>query len=303
MSTSVRLSAADLADEQRAHDPRISVVIATCNRADSLLRTLQMLRKLPERPPVIVVDNASSDGAAAKVAQSFPEVRVLALPSNIGAAARNAGCREATTPYVAFCDDDSWWSPGSLRAAADKLDEHPRAALINAKVLVGAGADLDPTCAEMASSALPARACKCKPIVGFLAAGAVVRRSAFLQAGGFDDRYGIGGEEELLALDLAAAGWDLLYVENIVAHHHPSPAGRNDLLRQRRQLRNALWTAWLRRSLRGALQHTQRLLRSARSPALARGALYDALSGLHWVLRHRRPVPKSVESALRCLES
>lgn len=31
------------------------------------------------------------------------------------------------------------------------------------------------------------------------------------------------GEETLLAYDLAAAGWQLCYVADVVAHHHPSP--------------------------------------------------------------------------------
>ncbi|MDO0931403.1 hypothetical protein QQY66_06815 [Streptomyces sp. DG2A-72] len=34
--------------------------------------------------------------------------------------------RHADTPYVAFSDDDSWWTPGALRQAADLLDVHPR---------------------------------------------------------------------------------------------------------------------------------------------------------------------------------
>jgi hypothetical protein len=32
---------------------------------------------------------------------------------------RTLGVRAATTPYVAFSDDDSWWEPGALQSAAD----------------------------------------------------------------------------------------------------------------------------------------------------------------------------------------
>ena len=46
-------------------------------------------------------------------------------------------------------------------------------------------------------------------ILGFLACAVVVRRSAFLDVGGFDDVVFFGGEEERVALDLAAAGWGL----------------------------------------------------------------------------------------------
>ena len=43
---------------------RVTVVIATRNRRDELLRTLGRLTALPEQPPVIMVDNGSSDGSA-----------------------------------------------------------------------------------------------------------------------------------------------------------------------------------------------------------------------------------------------
>ena len=86
----------------------------------------------------------------------------------------------------------------------------------------------------------------------------MVRRSAFLEVGGFDARLGVGGEEELLSVDLAARGWGLAYVDEVVAHHHPSPS--RDLSGRRRvQMRNALWSAWLRRPLGGAARQTAHL--------------------------------------------
>ena len=92
----------------------VSIVIVTHNRALELLRTVESALHLPERPPVIVVDNASTDDSVARLHRDFPSVCVRCLPSNIGAAARNIGAREARTPYVAFCDDDVRWMPGTL---------------------------------------------------------------------------------------------------------------------------------------------------------------------------------------------
>ena len=69
---------------------RVTVVVATRNRRGELLRTLGMLTRLPERPPVIVVDNGSADGSAEAAAQSFPGVEIVALARNAGTAARNA---------------------------------------------------------------------------------------------------------------------------------------------------------------------------------------------------------------------
>ncbi|WP_040905829.1 glycosyltransferase family 2 protein, partial [Streptomyces griseoflavus] len=59
---------------------RVGVVIATRDRRDRLAVTLSRLRELPERPEILVVDNASTDGTREMVARDFPGVRVLALP-------------------------------------------------------------------------------------------------------------------------------------------------------------------------------------------------------------------------------
>jgi N-acetylglucosaminyl-diphospho-decaprenol L-rhamnosyltransferase len=50
----------------------------------------------------------------------------------------------------------------------------------------------------------------------------VIRRSAFVAAGGFHPRLLIGGEEELIATDLAEAGWTMAYVSKSEIHHHAS---------------------------------------------------------------------------------
>ena len=91
---------------------RVTVVIATRNRCQALTCTLDKLAALRPPPPVIVVDNGSADGTVQAVRRRFPAVQVLALCRNLGAAARNLGVQATRTPYVAFCDDDSWWPPG-----------------------------------------------------------------------------------------------------------------------------------------------------------------------------------------------
>ena len=80
---------------------RISLVVLSYNRAQRLLETLAHATALPEKPPVIVVDNGSRDGSAELVTRRFPEVEVIALRRNYGAAAQ---CRRraSRTPFVAF---------------------------------------------------------------------------------------------------------------------------------------------------------------------------------------------------------
>jgi hypothetical protein len=110
----------------------------------------------------------------------------------------------------------------------------------------------------------------------------------------------MGGEEHLLAIELASAGWGLAYVDEIVAHHHPSPSDdRNG--RRMMELRNAFWSTWLRRPLPTAMHHSARLLAQARGGDPAWRASLAALRGLPWVLRERTPVSREIEARLRAI--
>jgi GT2 family glycosyltransferase len=278
---------------------RVTVVIATRNRRPELLRTLGRLRRLPERPPVIVVDNASADGSATAVREHFPDVTLLVLPHNAGAVARNAGVVLAATPYVAFSDDDSWWEPGALSRAAAALDADPRLGLIAARTLVGPAREPDPVNALMAGS--PLRDAGAPEVLGFLACACVVRREAFLRAGGFSPLLFFIGEERLLSYDLAAAGWARRYLPDVVAVHEPSAGRPASRLRRQAERRNLLLTAWLRRPAPVALAETLRLARGAVRDPGDRAALTDAARKLPVALRSRRRLPAEVERKVRVL--
>jgi GT2 family glycosyltransferase len=249
---------------------------------------------------VIVIDNASTDGTLAMVRGRFPGVKLVALRRNRGAAARNTGVLLAGTPYVAFSDDDSWWQPGALARACELLDANPALALIAGRILVGPGETLDPSCSLMARSPLPGGGLPGPAVLGFLACGAIVRSSAFEAVGGFRPGWGVGGEEQMLAVDLLAAGHRLAYVPAITAHHHP--AGRHAARRRAATLRNDLWFAWMRRPLLRALRETLSLSLFALTHSDARRALAGSLSGAPWVLSARRPISRAVERDIRRVE-
>ena len=235
------------------------------------------------------------------VRKHHPDVHVIALQRNAAAAARNIGVEHLDVPYVAFADDDSWWAKEALPKAVSLFDSHPTIGLLAARVQVGPDRGLDPACVEMASSPLFTHSTLPGPrVLVFIACGAVVRRSAFLEVGGFDERFGVGGEEALFSLDLTSAGWSLCYVNDIVAHHHPSTS-RDPHRRRRVVTRNALWTSWLRHPARELLKQTSAALAaSARDPA-ARQGVFDAVGGLPWVLKERRSLSSPVRSDVRTL--
>lgn len=264
-------------------EPSVGVVVATRNRRERLLQTLEQLEALPERPPIVVVDNASEDGTVEMVSEGFPAVKTLALDRNRGAFARNLGAEELDTPLVAFSDDDSWWEPGALARAAHAFQRFPRTGLIAVRILVGPERRIDPTSAAMRGPTPPRL--PGPRVSGFVACGAIVRRRAFLEAGGFSRRFLIGGEEDLVAIDMSAAGWDLCYMDAVVAVHMPDGSDRGD--RSWLRLRNRLWTSLMRRSPRAVLDDTVHLLAHAGRDPAARRALAEALPGLPWAAWER----------------
>lgn len=284
-------------------DPRTSLVVLSRDRRAELLRTVPRHLALPERPRVVVVDDASEDGSAEAVRAAHPEVTVLRQERPVGGAGRNVGARAVASPYVAFSDDDAWWEPGALRAAADLLDDQPRLAVVQARILVGPAEREDPTCTAMAASPLtPAPGQPGHPILSFVACAVVVRREAFLAAGGFPARIGVGGEEELLSWDLAAAGWQLSYVPRVVGHHDPPPAPGGRPERRARDIRNALWTTWLRRPAGAAARRTAHDLARLPLDGVSARGVGRAVAGVPWVLRERRVSPPHVEAQRRALE-
>lgn len=167
-------------------------------------------------------------------------------------------------------------------------------------MLVGTEQRRDPICAQMERSPLVRELDLPGPsILGFLACAAVVRREAFLAVDGFDDVVFFCGEEERVALDLAAAGWGLAYVDEVVAHHHPSPA-RDLRHRQVLAARNALLTAVLRRPWPVV---ASKVVETARSGGIGRSALAAVLPRLPRAVANRRALPARVEAARWLLES
>jgi hypothetical protein len=140
------------------------------------------------------------------------------------------------------------------------------------------------------------------PLLSFVACAVVLRRAAFLAVGGFAERLLTGGEEELVGWDLVAAGWQLSYLPEVIAHHCPPPAPDGRAARREIGIRNLLWTTWLRRPLAPAAARTVReLARLPRDRVTAR-ALGRTLAGAPWVLRARRVSPPHVERMRRLLD-
>jgi glycosyltransferase involved in cell wall biosynthesis len=115
----------------------VTVVICTHQRAALLRRALlSVVEQARESGAgILVVDNASSDDTAA-VVNGFDSVRYVREEALGLCHARNRGWREATTPVVAFLDDDAIAAPGWIAAAQGAFaDDDPVVGCVGGAVL------------------------------------------------------------------------------------------------------------------------------------------------------------------------
>jgi GT2 family glycosyltransferase len=178
---------------------------------------------------VLVVDDGSTDGSLALIAERFPEVRVLALGSNGGfARTANAGIGAVGEEAVALVNTDVVLAPDWLERAVAALDA--RAASVATKLV-----DLDDPSLLYDAGDVLRRDGVCEQrgrferdgggydepgeVFAACAGAALYRRSAVLAAGGFEERFGTYLEDVDLGLRLRLAGWTCRWEPRAVARH------------------------------------------------------------------------------------
>jgi len=111
-----------------AAPPRLSIVVLSWNTRELLAACLASLRAVRDELPhqLVVLDNASSDGSAERVARDFPEAELLRNPRNDGyALGNNLGAARATGEYLLLLNSDTEVRPGALSTLVRFLDDHP----------------------------------------------------------------------------------------------------------------------------------------------------------------------------------
>ena len=210
----------------------VAVVIPNYDGARWLPGVLESVAAQTVAPAeVLVVDDGSTDGSLALLADRFPDVRVLALGANGGfARAANAGLRAVAAEAVALVNTDVVLAPDWLERATAALRAAPRAAAVATKLV-----DLaDPTLLYDAGDVLRRDgACEQRgrferdggryeapgEVFSACAGAALYRRAAVLDAGGFEERFGTYLEDVDLGLRLRLAGWRCRWEPRAVARH------------------------------------------------------------------------------------
>jgi len=168
--------------------PRVTVVLPTYNRADTLGRAMAtVLAQTCDDLELIVVDDGSTDDSAGVIArhQHDRRVRCLRLSRRGGAAAaRNAGIQAGTAPFVAFQDSDDEWTPSKLALQLRVLEADTSIGWVGGRHRVVTPSDTW----EVAPSAVIAGADHRAELLdgrAFVTPTWLVRRSVIDAAGGF----------------------------------------------------------------------------------------------------------------------
>jgi hypothetical protein len=109
-------------DEALSDAPPIDVVVISFNQRERLLACLASARAASGAVRLIVVDNASEDGSADAARQRFPDAEVLAMSANLGfAAGVNRGVAAGRAPYILLLNNDARLQPEALEALREAL--------------------------------------------------------------------------------------------------------------------------------------------------------------------------------------
>lgn len=206
---------------------RVSYVIVTHNRRDSLLRTLEILHRTTPLPSheweAWVVDNASKDHTIESVQARFPDVRVIACRSNEGVGARSRAFAQAAGEYLVLLDDDSYPIGDAVTRSMDYMDLYRDVAAVVGRVVLPDG--------SLEACAMPA----------VMLSGAVCfRRSVAVSHGQFRPEFFRKAGEYDVSFRLWQAGYRVERFEDIVYRHDKVLSGRSRAFAHRMDLRNNL---------------------------------------------------------------
>ena len=122
----------------------VSLIAISLNSRGYLVECLRSIHAAVWRDvryEIIVVDNGSKDGTVQMLAQDFPEVRVVANPSNVGyCRAGNQGAEVARGRHLLFLNDDTLMIQDAIAALVEWADAND-AAMIGSRLLNTDGTD------------------------------------------------------------------------------------------------------------------------------------------------------------------
>jgi N-acetylglucosaminyl-diphospho-decaprenol L-rhamnosyltransferase len=296
----------------------LPVVTVTYSPGHHLERFLASLSHATERPvSVLMADNGSTDGTPQAAVERYPNVRLFNTGANLGYGTavnraiehlfENGGAEGAADDWVMVANPDVQWGPNSIDALLEAATRWPQAGALGPLIRDPDGS-VYPSARHLPSLIRGGMHAVIGPFwkrnpwtaayrqerlepserpVGWLSGSCLLlRRSAFGQIGGFDERYFMYMEDVDLGDRLGNAGWLNVYVPSAEVLHHKGHSTGHDpashLAAHHRSTylfladrHTGWWLAPLRWTLRASLALRSRLMvrssRRKRSEKLAEG--------------------------------
>ena len=283
----------------------VSAVIITRNRREALGIVLDRLSQLPV-DEVIVVDNASSDDTGDSL-RKRKGVKLLEPGENLGLAGRNLAAKEARGDLLLMLDDDAYPRPGAVETLTEAFTANPKLGIAGGLVR-----DIDSEGRVVFEKELgtfdwwlragrSGEAPEGFPAFSFPEGASVIRRKAYLEAGGFFEPYFLTNSEVDLTARVTANGWEVRYFPSAAFDHMKAPSERQTWdVNLYYRIRNHLWYLWLRYPTSMAVPRTVGYLSFDFVQSTYHGevstwwrAVRDAWSQRERVRGERKPLPPS----------
>src|SRR6266513_21438 len=225
-----------------AESALVSVVIASWNGAHHLRVCLPTLLAQSHQPlEIIVVDNGSSDNSAV-VTKEFHALW-LPLTANLGLApALNQGAAIAGGRFLLFVNNDMRFDRGFVATLLETFSSDDRIFATDgmqynwegssaAHLAVRLTKHPSPGCSsvELVPGLFSYQQFHSQPETVFLASAAcmLVRKSVFVELGGFDSRLPMGYEDAEICWLAITLGWKIVYVPTAICWHRVGSSGRS----------------------------------------------------------------------------
>ena len=226
--------------------PTFTVAVLNHRRPHLLRRVLGAVAQLDYPAFEVVVVGDQPDLAGYDLPPGFDhQIRYTQVEQANISHSRNAALRLAAGEIVAFCDDDAVPEPDWLRALAEAF-RRPDVAAASGLVLASDGLTVEwqgrfflPSGRELRDPLAGSTKMRVADawsqttdgrFMGLIGVNSAFRRTAILEAGGFDEAYRYFLEETDIAIRLARKGWSAAMVPRAVVHH----------LREQNAVRSAL---------------------------------------------------------------
>jgi len=204
----------------------LSALIPNLNSGALLDRCLDALASESAVAEVLVADAGSTDGSAERAA-ARERVRVISAPGTSIQARLNLGVEEAENDYLLLLNSDAFVDPGTPAKLAEVLEGRPRVAVSGACLRFEDGspqksADSYKTLSRLLAGAIPGgsllprrgppdrKPAGTDAVTWLPLCCAVLRRSAWRETGGWDERFTFFYEDQDFCRRLSEAGWGLV---------------------------------------------------------------------------------------------